>query len=161
MKYVLIVLLFIAGCGRHEISVEPDIIPPNPDVSPIEATATIAVFGAAWCPYCSKYLPQVQAELLKRPAAVQKRVKLELYVPTGERQTDPATQAAADRYKAKIGLSQATAIADLKWQKFAALVGGDRVIPAGAVIKDGKVKPYRAGTAFDPAEIVEFAARGF
>lgn len=168
MKAVVtfLAILMLAGCGAESVGPQ-DPINPNPVIDPVKpdpqkpvVKSVIALFGAPPCSVCKSAFPDVQARLKNLPKDLRQTIDFRVYVTTGAGWSDPVNQQIADGYRDMLKLD-ATAYPDQGWKLFAEMVGGQRVIPAGAVLsaKTGKVlKRFRAGsTTFIPSEIVSFA----
>ncbi len=156
--FVFSFALLISSCGGENVGAgsSPSTPPENP---PVEAKATLALFGAPHCSNCKESFPQIQALLDQMPADRAKSLYVVMYV-TESKPNERPTPEVAESYRAYLQLKAPAFVDEWRWKKFREYVGGSLQLPGAAILDaNGKVlHSFRAGsTTFIPSEIVKAA----
>lgn len=141
----LFLLFVLSACGKNAV---PPPVDPSPTPNPVEAT--VYVFGAPPCTYCSTELQQLQTALKNYP-----NVKVTVYTTFGRTFMDRPTPEVTSSWKRLLN-SDFTFIEDAwKCRYYKTFFGNSCAIPASVVLKNDVVaKLLPAGTSYAVDEII-------
>lgn len=88
-------LLLVTHCGK-----KGNLSPPDMHSDTNTKSVTLLLWGAFWCPNCSKDIPEIQKRL--KNLNIEGSYNLILYVPTGYNQLSKPTEEITKEYKEKI-----------------------------------------------------------
>lgn len=149
MKHYLILLSFLVVSCAKENNTQP---PPSVTGESIQ----LVLLSAPWCKECNQELPQlygfVQNEL-KSP-----RLKVRVYVTTGEKPFEDPTAEVAEIYRKRLGIEAFEVVPDLpKYTMADTYMDGDKRLPSAVVLnsKNEKVRLFPPGT-FKLVDITDF-----
>lgn len=149
MKHYLLLLSFLAVGCTQENNTQP---PPSVTGENIQ----LVLLSAPWCTECNQELPQlhgfVQNELKSQ------RLKVRVYVTTGEKPFEDPTAEVAQTYRKRLGLEAFEVVPDLpKYTMADTYMDGDYRLPSAVVLnsKNEKVRLFLPGT-FKLVDIMDF-----